>query len=332
MSKKILPSWLNNRDNISNNIDPEKIIVWCPFWHDLKIFSKNVEKLNSDEISESLDKIISNKTIHRKEDIINVFNTEKKLRHNTYFDIFQTLCDVVYPEYSNQLQSIQKINNDFFIKVLNVDTKILDDEIMNSIDDIVQKNIDKFKYLKTDMKNFELIQNHWYRKIWKWRWKNLYESTILWFDQLIYSMRMYFFYIINNFESYDMWLNQKKLNIPKHLYFWAKTSQFYSYIINDVTLNDIVSKNWLKDIYDQNTITWYSTEVENLLKENIEKVWYWDFYKNQFSKYDDLSNLVMPLEENYPCPAIWFFSQMRGICLSIMIEKYWEPSDFIYKK
>ena len=145
MSKKILPSWLNNTDNISNDLDPKKIIVWCPFWHDLKIFSKNVEKINSDNVSISIENMIIDKKIDTKEDIINTFNMEKKLRHNTYFDMFQTLCFVVYPEYESQLQSINKINKDFFIKVLNIDVKILDNEIMDIIDSIVQKNNGKDK-------------------------------------------------------------------------------------------------------------------------------------------------------------------------------------------
>ncbi len=331
MVKKILPARLQQTDFISNDLDPNKIIVWCPFWHDLKIFSKNVERIDQNELSKRIDQIVNNWELHTKEDLINMFNLEKELRHNTYFPIFKKLCDVVSPEYIIKLQWLTTINKDFFVRILNQDVEQLNQKVIDELVDEVKTNADKFKDIDQSNNNFKLIQDFWYRKLWNGRWIDLYESAIIWFDQLIHAMRMYFYYIVNHTKSYKVWENQKKLNIPKHFYFWVRVSQFHSYIINNIVLRDIIWNNPFEIIYDENTVTWYSLKVENLLKEKIKETPYSDFYNQELNKFNDLSNLVMPLEENYPCPAIWFFPQMWAICLWIMIEKYWIENDFNYQ-
>lgn len=210
------------------------------------------KKLTSEEINNLINNNDKPKTYDTKKSLIDNFNAEKELRHNIYFNMFNDICNTVYPIYENKLKSINVIKIDFFDLIIKEEPKLLITTLLNEIDLQFKLNTDKNKSISENMENFKSLQNSGHRKLGNNRGDdNLYTSSILGFDMFINSMWLYFFHIVNNSMFYQVWVNKKKLKIPKHFYYGASVSQAHSYLINNMVLRKIVSQNPQEILYDE---------------------------------------------------------------------------------
>lgn len=331
MWNKLLPSWLKKSSStLWSEINPEKIIVGCPFWHDLSVMMDRPKKIDIECLLNFLENNEFPINFENKHELIYNFNMEKENIHNVYINAFDIIINTLYESWVHKINNIDIIDKSFFQNIYSHSKQEITDTILEEIFKALELQSKSIKpHLINSISAFNILKNKWNRYV---AWENLSSVFMMWIETLIDPMITYFRNIAKFDWVYSVWENDKKIIIPKHIYYYATLSQAYWYLLAS-TLNEIIKIYPWNRIYDENTNTWFTIEVENLFQRNIWSFSYNDFYQQLLWEENiDLFNLIMPLEKNYPCPAIWFFPKMRGICLWIMVEKYWEPSDFTYKK